>query len=42
MASIPLRRRLDAAGKGPKIVRDLKLYDGELPALEPISIEGVK
>jgi len=31
-----------AAGKGPKIVRDLKLYDGELPALEPVSIEGVK
>jgi hypothetical protein len=31
-----------AAGKGPRIVRDLKLYDGELPALEPVSIEGVK
>ncbi len=31
-----------AAGKGPRIVRDLKLYDGELPALEPVSIDGVK
>ncbi len=31
-----------AAGIGPRIVRDLKLYDGELPALEPVSIDGVK
>jgi parallel beta-helix repeat protein len=30
------------AGNAPKIVRDLKLYSGELPALEPVSIEGVK
>ncbi len=29
-------------GKPPKIVRDLKLYAGELPALEAVSIEGVK
>jgi hypothetical protein len=26
----------------PKIVRDLKAYDGELPPLEPVSIEGLK
>src|SRR5262249_41448815 len=34
-----------AAGKEappPKIVRDAKAYDGELPALEPVSIEGLK
>jgi parallel beta-helix repeat protein len=30
------------SGKNPRIVRDLKLYSGELPALEPVSIEGVK
>ena len=36
------RGALAAAAKGPKIVRDLKLYNGELPALEPVSIEGVK
>lgn len=26
----------------PKIIRDPKAYDGELPALEPVSIEGLK
>jgi hypothetical protein len=26
----------------PKIVRDLKAYDGELPPLEPVSIKGLK
>lgn len=36
-----------AAEKGqkppaPKIVRDAKGYDGELPALEPVTIEGLK
>ena len=31
-----------SGGKGPKVVRDLKLYDGQLPALAPVSIEGVK
>jgi parallel beta-helix repeat protein len=30
------------AGKGHKVSRDLKLYAGELPALEPVSIEGIK
>ena len=31
-----------AAGKAPRVVRDLTLYSGELPSLEPVSIEGVK
>ena len=31
-----------STGKQPKIIRDLKLYAGELPALEPVSIKGVK
>ena len=33
-----------AVGKAPapKIVRDAKAFDGELPALEPVSIEGLK
>jgi parallel beta-helix repeat protein len=36
-----------AAGKdkkppAPKIVRDVKAYDGELPALAPVSIEGLQ
>jgi len=31
-----------AGGKQPKVVRDLTLYAGELPALEPVSIKGVK
>jgi parallel beta-helix repeat protein len=32
------------AGKAPapKIIRDLKAYGGELPALNPVSIEGMK
>jgi hypothetical protein len=30
------------AGKTPKVVHDLALYGGELPPLEPVSIEGVK
>jgi parallel beta-helix repeat protein len=30
------------SGKKPNVVRDLKLYAGELPALEPVTIEGVK
>ncbi len=45
----PALKAAAAAGEGktanppaPKIVRDLKAYDGELPALEPVSIEGVK
>jgi parallel beta-helix repeat protein len=29
-------------GKSPSIVRDLKAYEGALPALEPVSIEGLK
>jgi parallel beta-helix repeat protein len=29
-------------GDAPKVVRDLKTYAGELPALEPVAIEGVK
>jgi len=31
-----------AEGKAPKIVRDLKPHAGSLPALDPVSIEGVK
>jgi parallel beta-helix repeat protein len=29
-------------GEAPKVLRDLKTYAGELPALEPVSIEGVE
>ena len=36
------RPRTASGGKAPKIVRDLKAYDGALPALEPVSIEGLK
>jgi parallel beta-helix repeat protein len=32
----------DKKSPAPKIVRDLKAYEGELPALEPVSIEGLK
>jgi parallel beta-helix repeat protein len=32
----------DKKPPAPKIVRDLKAYDGELPTLEPVSIEGLK
>ena len=32
----------DKKPPAPKIVRDLKAYDGELPALAPVSIEGLK
>jgi parallel beta-helix repeat protein len=31
-----------ASGKPPKIVRDLALYEGKLPALGPVEIEGLK
>ncbi len=31
-----------ARGEAPKVVRDLNTYAGALPALEPVSIEGVK
>jgi len=30
------------AGKAPNLVRDLKGYEGALPGLEPVTIEGVK
>jgi parallel beta-helix repeat protein len=29
-------------GKAPALIRDLKLYAGELPALAPVAIEGIK
>src|SRR5262249_47394426 len=32
----------DKKPPAPKIVRDPKAYDAELPALEPVSIEGLK
>ncbi len=32
----------DKKPPAPKIVRDLEAYDGELPPLEPVSIEGLK
>jgi parallel beta-helix repeat protein len=32
----------DRKPPAPKIVRDLKAYDGELPALAPVSIEGLR
>ena len=32
----------DKKPPAPRIVRDLKAYDGELPALSPVSIEGLK
>jgi parallel beta-helix repeat protein len=32
----------DKKAAAPKIVRDLKAYDGELPALAPVVIEGLK
>ncbi len=31
-----------AAGEAPKIKRDLKAHAGMLPALSPVSIEGLK
>jgi parallel beta-helix repeat protein len=39
-----LALKASAAGKGkpPNIVRDPKAYEGALPALEPVSIEGMK
>jgi hypothetical protein len=30
------------SGKAPNLVRDLKAYEGALPALEPVTIEGIK
>ena len=41
-ANFDLASLASAGGKAPKVVRDLKLYGGELPALEPVSIKGVK
>ena len=39
-----LALKASAAGNGttPNIVRDLKGYEGALPALEPVSLEGLK
>jgi parallel beta-helix repeat protein len=33
---------LNEAGKTPNVVRDLKAYEGELPALPPVKIAGVE
>ena len=41
-ANFDLASLAPAGGKPPKVVRDLKLYGGDLPALEPVSIQGVK
>jgi len=41
-AAAPGAADKDKKPPAPKIIRDLKAYDGELPALEPVSIEGLK
>ncbi|MFO0889976.1 MAG: parallel beta-helix domain-containing protein [Isosphaeraceae bacterium] len=41
-AATPAGSAAAGAGKGPKVVRDLKQYAGELPPLAPVVIEGVQ
>jgi parallel beta-helix repeat protein len=40
--ALALKASVSGSGKAPNIIRDAKAYTGALPALEPVSLEGLK